>query len=91
MKSIHCGGVDDAAGAARRSSQSKISGPESDAALLTLGDEDRSKGLSVVVEYAGERGEPQWSAPPQAEWDYSAFGAAADRAEPDERIELTVR
>ncbi|MGP0092922.1 MAG: multicopper oxidase family protein [Xanthobacteraceae bacterium] len=56
--------------------------------LGAVNDEDRGKGLGAVVEYASERGEPQWSAPAQAEWDYSAFGASSERAEPDQRIEL---
>ena len=38
-------------------------------------DEDRKMGLGVVVEYAGQRGEPQWSPPPSSAWDYTIFGA----------------
>ena len=38
-------------------------------------DEDRKMGLGVVVEYANQRGEPQWSAPPNSAWDYTIFGA----------------
>ena len=38
-------------------------------------DEDRKMGLGVVVEYANQRGEPQWSAPPNSDWDYTIFGA----------------
>ena len=43
-------------------------------------DEDRRMGLGVVVEYANQRGEPQWSDPPNSAWDYTIFGA--DRAIP---------
>jgi FtsP/CotA-like multicopper oxidase with cupredoxin domain len=51
-------------------------------------DEDRKMGLGVVVEYAGERGEPQWSSPPDSQWDYTIFGEGKRLASPDERVEL---
>jgi FtsP/CotA-like multicopper oxidase with cupredoxin domain len=55
-------------------------------------DEDRAKGMGVVIEYAGQSGEPQFKAPPAVPWDYgifSAAGAAAQPApEPDGRIDL---
>jgi FtsP/CotA-like multicopper oxidase with cupredoxin domain len=51
-------------------------------------DDDRKMGLGVVVEYAGEHGEPQWSAPPNSQWDYTIFGDDRPVASPDERIEL---
>ncbi len=51
-------------------------------------DEDRKMGLGVVVEYAGERGEPQWSAAPDSPWDYTIFGDNRPVASPDERLEL---
>jgi FtsP/CotA-like multicopper oxidase with cupredoxin domain len=51
-------------------------------------DEDRTMGLGVVVEYANERGEPQWSAPPESAWDYTVFGEQRPVAAPDETLEL---
>jgi FtsP/CotA-like multicopper oxidase with cupredoxin domain len=51
-------------------------------------DEDRNMGLGVVVEYAGQRGEPQWSPPPNSTWDYTIFGDQRPVATPDQRIEL---
>ena len=39
-------------------------------------DEDRKMGLGVVVQYANQRGEPQWVAPPTSAWDYTVFGGA---------------
>jgi FtsP/CotA-like multicopper oxidase with cupredoxin domain len=36
-------------------------------------DEDRKMGLGVVVEYANQRSDPQWSAPPNSAWDYTIF------------------
>jgi FtsP/CotA-like multicopper oxidase with cupredoxin domain len=51
-------------------------------------DEDRKMGLGVVVEYANQRGEPQWSAPPDSQWDYTIFGENRQLPSPDERLEL---
>jgi FtsP/CotA-like multicopper oxidase with cupredoxin domain len=51
-------------------------------------DEDRKMGLGVVVEYASQSGEPQWSAPPGSQWDYTIFGQNKPVPSPDERIEL---
>ena len=45
-------------------------------------------GLGVVVEYANQRGEPQWSAPPDSAWDYTIFGAERPVPAPDERLDL---
>jgi FtsP/CotA-like multicopper oxidase with cupredoxin domain len=51
-------------------------------------DEDRKMGLGIVVEYANQRGEPQWSAPPSSTWDYTIFGADQSLPVPDERLDL---
>ena len=48
-------------------------------------------GLGMVVEYANQRGEPQWSAPPDSAWDYTIFGVDRPVAAPDQRIELFSR
>jgi FtsP/CotA-like multicopper oxidase with cupredoxin domain len=42
-----------------------------------LGEEDgkqRAAGAGIVVEYAGSRGKPQWTAPSTFVWDYAIFG-----------------
>ena len=52
-------------------------------------DEDRKMGLGVVVEYANQRGEPQWSGPPDFRLGLHV-SSAADRPcypAPDERLE----
>jgi FtsP/CotA-like multicopper oxidase with cupredoxin domain len=36
-------------------------------------------GLGIVVEYADQRGVPQWLAPPETPWDYKMFGFEKDR------------
>jgi FtsP/CotA-like multicopper oxidase with cupredoxin domain len=51
-------------------------------------DDDRKMGLGVVVEYANRRGEAQWTAPPNSQWDYTVFGQDRRVSSPDERIEL---
>jgi FtsP/CotA-like multicopper oxidase with cupredoxin domain len=49
----------------------------------------RTKGLGVVVEYAGQHGAPAWSDPPKTPWDYTVFGRTSSVAEPDGRFDLT--
>jgi FtsP/CotA-like multicopper oxidase with cupredoxin domain len=53
-----------------------------------INDEDRKKGLGVVVEYANHRGEPQWSSPPNSQWDYTIFGQDRPVPSPDELLDL---
>ena len=53
----------------------------------------REAGLGVIVEYAGQSKQPQWSDPPLTGWDYSLFGAGAGSgtaggAEPQQNIEM---
>ena len=55
-----------------------------------LADDDRGHGMGIVVEYAGSRGTPQWSAPKAFHWEYSAFGKSAAAAKPDQTIELLI-
>ena len=38
------------------------------------GDDDRHHGMGIVVEYAGQKGKPQWIAPPAFKWSYARFG-----------------
>jgi FtsP/CotA-like multicopper oxidase with cupredoxin domain len=57
--------------------------------ILGAADDDmRKMGLGTVIEYAGRRGEPHWSAPPRAAWDYTLFGRQGAVARPDRRIAL---
>jgi len=61
--------------------------------VWVLGDtsnEDRGRGMGIVVEYADRKGKPQWQAPKPSRWDYRLFGAAQMRTQPiDETLELT--
>ncbi len=55
-----------------------------------LADDDRRRGMGVVVEYAGSKGQPRWSAPKASSWDYTRFGRSLGHApEPDETFEMT--
>lgn len=42
--------------------------------LGDLLDEDRTRGMGIVIEYAGRTGEPQWKKPDPFRWDYRRFG-----------------
>jgi FtsP/CotA-like multicopper oxidase with cupredoxin domain len=58
--------------------------------LGDLADDDRRRGMGVVVEYAGRDGEPQWVAPGKSHWDYTMFGGPGTQAlAPDEIFDLT--
>lgn len=56
-----------------------------------LADDDRGHGMGIVVEYADQKGEPQWIKPKPFRWDYSLFGKpGVEAASPDETIEFTI-
>jgi FtsP/CotA-like multicopper oxidase with cupredoxin domain len=55
-----------------------------------LADDDRNRGMGIVVEYAGRGGKPQWAAPTAARWDYTLFGNGPQAThKPDEIFEMT--
>ena len=55
-----------------------------------LADDDRNRGMGIVVEYAGRSGKARWSVPEPFKWDYTRFGKAdVSAAVPDEVIEMT--
>ncbi len=59
--------------------------------LGDLADDDRGRGMGIVVEYAGRKGPPLWAKPQPFRWDYTRFGAAdANPPAPDETIEMLV-
>jgi FtsP/CotA-like multicopper oxidase with cupredoxin domain len=46
--------------------------------------------MGIVVEYSGQEGKPQWSAPPAFKWDYTRFAdQTPQKREVDETIEMT--
>ncbi len=54
-------------------------------------DDDRRRGMGIVVEYAGHAGKPQWLKPKPFRWDYAQFGKAGTAPiQPDETIEMTI-
>jgi FtsP/CotA-like multicopper oxidase with cupredoxin domain len=59
--------------------------------LGDLADDDRKRGMGIVVEYAGAKGKPQWTKPKPYKWDYALFGKpGAEPAKPDETMEFTI-
>lgn len=54
-------------------------------------EKSRQMGLGIVVEYAGQKGAPQWKDPAPVAWDYAQFANATPAAAPDETFELTFR
>ena len=47
--------------------------------------------MGTVVEYAGQKGRPEWIKPKPYQWDYTRFGkGCAAPAAPDETIEMTI-
>jgi FtsP/CotA-like multicopper oxidase with cupredoxin domain len=61
--------------------------------IWVLGEEDnkqRSGGAGIVVEYAGSRGKPQWTAPPKFTWDYTSFGNNSPTPEPAATLPLVI-
>lgn len=54
-------------------------------------DEDRGRGMGIVVEYAGRKDKPQWRAPKPFRWDYRLFGSSqpSTAAPVDETLEVT--
>jgi FtsP/CotA-like multicopper oxidase with cupredoxin domain len=56
-----------------------------------LADDDRKRGMGIVIEYAGAKGKPQWTKPKSFRWDYAQFGRADTAASrPDEMMEFTI-
>src|SRR6202023_420357 len=50
-----------------------------------LADDDRHRGLGIILEYAGAKGKGQWIAPPPYRWTYDLFGKPDTAAEPPEK------
>jgi len=56
-----------------------------------LADDDRKRGMGIVVEYAGFGGESQWAKPEPFRWDYTRFGKPnTTPPAADDMIEVTI-
>jgi FtsP/CotA-like multicopper oxidase with cupredoxin domain len=51
-------------------------------------DHDRERGLGIVIEYAGQSGEPRWLATGDEPWDYTTFGKPEQTIEQYEPMPL---
>lgn len=55
-----------------------------------LADDDRGNGMGTIIQYAGQKGKPQWVKPKPFLWDYTLFGKHNVKApQPDEVIKMT--
>ena len=54
-------------------------------------DHDRSGGMGIVFEYAGQTGQPRWVAPSTAKWDYKVFGVTGGNVLLAERVPLVFK
>jgi FtsP/CotA-like multicopper oxidase with cupredoxin domain len=58
--------------------------------LGDLDNDDRRRGMGIVVEYAGRTGKPVWLAPPSFKWNYTLFAKSdATAPAPNETIDMT--
>jgi FtsP/CotA-like multicopper oxidase with cupredoxin domain len=58
--------------------------------LGTPMDEDRNRGMGMVVEYANRNGKAQWRHPGKSDWNYLLFGETKPAAQPDEGIPMEI-
>jgi FtsP/CotA-like multicopper oxidase with cupredoxin domain len=58
--------------------------------LGTPMDEDRNRGMGMVVEYTHRNGKPQWRHPGKSDWNYLLFGETKPVAQPDEVIPMEI-
>jgi FtsP/CotA-like multicopper oxidase with cupredoxin domain len=58
--------------------------------LGTPMDEDRGRGMGIVVEYAGRKGKPQWHPPGKSDWNYLLFGESKSAIAPDKVIPMEI-
>ena len=59
--------------------------------LGSILEQERAKGLGVVLEYEHATGKPEWRDPSAAAWDYGAFASSTRARTPDEAILLTFK
>jgi len=58
--------------------------------LGDLADDDRTHGMGIVVEYAGQKSKPLWTPPKLFHWNYYRFSkSGAPALPPDETFEMT--
>ena len=51
-----------------------------------MDDDDRTHGMGAVVEYAGQKGKPQWVKQISEKWDYSRFGHGGERSNAEHTV-----
>ena len=58
--------------------------------LGTPMDDDRNRGMGIVVEYANRKGKPQWRHPGESDWNYLLFGETKPVVQPDQVIPMEI-
>src|SRR5260221_4979225 len=53
-------------------------------------DEDRNRGMGIVVEYANRKGKLQWHPPGKSDWNYLLFDESKSAIAPDEVIPMEI-
>ena len=53
-------------------------------------DEDRNRGMGIVVEYAGQRASRSGHPPGKSDWNYLLFGESKSTIAPDEVIPMEI-
>jgi FtsP/CotA-like multicopper oxidase with cupredoxin domain len=51
-------------------------------------DDVRNAGMGVIIEYANQHKQPQWTPPAKSFWDYTVFGRSAAQPAPDATIDM---
>ena len=59
--------------------------------LGSIDDEERMNGMGIVIEYAGQTGEPAWVKTAKVPWDYTPFGTQDTLPEPDGTFDLVFK
>lgn len=56
-----------------------------------LDDDDRRRGMGIIIEYAGARGKPVWRTPAPFSWDYRQFADPSRKPPPpDESLDVLI-
>ena len=56
--------------------------------LGATSDDVRNAGMGILIEYANQHGQPQWTAPPKGAWDYTILGRSGTQPMPDQTVDM---
>jgi FtsP/CotA-like multicopper oxidase with cupredoxin domain len=58
--------------------------------LGTPKDDDRKRGMGIVVEYANRKGKAQWHSPGKSDWNFLLFDSPKSMPQPDQVIPMEI-